>query len=208
MWVKARDGIGFLLGALIGGACVYTMQAYKHSSGPFRGDQGAQEGRDPRWAQPLPATRLRNFYKVSDDLYRGAQPDRQGFLELERLGIKTVVNLRLGASDKAMLEGTRIVPVEIPAEAWDLDDKEVETFLRVVTDKTKTPVFVHCSHGADRTGAMTAIYRIVIQGWSKDDAVAEMTRGGYGFHGLWENLPGYIRAIDIGRWKRVADSGR
>jgi protein tyrosine phosphatase (PTP) superfamily phosphohydrolase (DUF442 family) len=195
--MKARDLIGFAIGVLVGATTVWSVLSYKHSLGPFRGDQGSREMRDPSWAQPLASARLRNFYKVSDDLYRGAQPDRQGFLELERLGIKTVVNLRLGGSDRSMLEGTRITAVEIPAEAWDLDDNEVVQFLRVLSDKSKTPVFVHCSHGADRTGAMTAIYRIAVQGWAKEAAVAEMTQGGFGFHSLWDNLPKYIRALDI-----------
>lgn len=199
--VNVRDAAGFVLGVVFGGGCVFGWLSYKHSSGPFRGDQGALPDRNPRWAQRMASAHLRNFYKVSDDLYRGAQPDRQGFLELETLGVRTVVNLRLGGSDKAMLQGTSLTPVEIPAEAWDLDDKDVEAFLRVVTDKSRTPVFVHCSHGADRTGAMTAFYRIVVQGWSKQDAIAEMTTGGFGFHSLWENLPSTIRSADVGRLK-------
>lgn len=206
--MKARDLISFGLGALLAGSLVYGVLSYKHSLGPFKGDLGPLDARNGRWAQPIASPRLRNFYKVSDDLYRGAQPDRAGFLELDKLGIKTVVNLRLGGSDRAMLEATSITPVEIPAEAWDLEDKEVVEFLRIVTDKSRTPVFVHCSHGADRTGAMVAIYRIAIQGWGKQEALQEMTTGGFGFHALWENLPSYIRALDVERIKKLAATPR
>lgn len=37
-------------------------------------------------------------------------------------------------------------------------------------------------HGSDRTGTMCALYRIAVQGWSKEDAIREMTAGGFGFH--------------------------
>lgn len=206
--MKARDLISFGLGAVLSASLVYGVLSYKHSLGPFKGDPGPLDGRNAKWAQPIASPRLRNFFKVSDALYRGAQPDRSGFLELEKLGIKTVVNLRLGGSDRAMLEGTAITPVEIPAEAWDLEDKDVVEFLRIVTDPGRIPVFVHCSHGADRTGAMVAIYRIAIQGWGKEEALQEMTTGGFGFHAIWDDLPKFIRASDIDRFKKLAASAQ
>ena len=46
-----------------------------------------------------------------------------------------------------------------------------------------------------------AIYRLVIQDWSKEQAIEEMTEGGYGFHKLWENLVKYIRNLDIDQIK-------
>ena len=70
-------------------------------------------------------------------------------------------------------------------------------FLRVVADPARVPVFVHCSHGADRTGAMTAAYRVVVQGWDKEEAIREMIQGGFGYHTLWDNLPATIRKLDV-----------
>ena len=50
----------------------------------------------------------------------------------------------------------------------------------------------------------TAIYRIAVEGWSKDEAIAEMTRGGFGFHEIWKNLVEYVRELDVERLKREA----
>ena len=61
----------------------------------------------------------------------------------------------------------------------------------------RVPVLVHCQHGADRTGSMIAVYRVIVQGWSKDDAIREMKEGGYGFHRIWGNLPEWIENLDI-----------
>ncbi len=118
-------------------------------------------------------------------------------LELEQMGIRTIVNLRLTSSDRALLAGSSLGTVDIPAEPWDLEAADVLAFLRVVTDPARVPVFVHCSHGADRTGAMTAAYRVVVQGWDKEEAIREMTLGGFGYHTLWDNLPATIRKLDV-----------
>ena len=56
-------------------------------------------------------------------------------------------------------------------------------------------MFFHCRQGADRTGAMAAAYRVVMQGWTKDAAIEEMTRGGYGFHRAWAGLVDAIRDL-------------
>jgi hypothetical protein len=44
---------------------------------------------------------------------------------------------------------------------------------------------------------MIAVYRIAVQGWSKAEAIREMTEGGFGFHPAWSNLPKWIQKLDI-----------
>jgi protein tyrosine/serine phosphatase len=80
-------------------------------------------------------------------------------------------------------------------------------FLRIATDPKRTPVFVHCRHGSDRTGTMAAVYRIAVQGWTKEQAIAEMTQGGFGFHATFDNLIEYIRGLDIEAIRREAGLG-
>jgi hypothetical protein len=46
---------------------------------------------------------------------------------------------------------------------------------------------------------MSAMYRILEQGWAVDDALAELTGGGYGYHSVWTNILRYIRKADIGK---------
>jgi DSP-PTPase phosphatase fused to NAD+ Kinase len=76
--------------------------------------------------------------------------------------------------------------------------------LQIVTDPEHTPVLVHCQHGADRTGTMLALYRVAVQGWTKEAAIREMTRGGYGYHKIWIELPPWIRDLDIGSLRSKA----
>jgi protein tyrosine/serine phosphatase len=116
--------------------------------------------------------------------------------QLEKLGIKTVVNLRSSHSDSDELDGTGLAYEHIKMTTWNVRTDDVTRFLQIVTDSNRTPVFVHCQYGADRTGTMCAIYRIAIESWSKDEAIEEMTKGGYGFHSIWMNLVDYIRKLD------------
>ena len=138
-----------------------------------------------------------NLYKVSDALYRGEQPTDEGFKELEKIGIKTVVNLRSLHSDRDELEGTTLAYEHIRMEAWDPEHDEVEAFLKIVTDSEKQPVFVHCLHGADRTGTMVAVYRIVIEGWENEKAINEMRKGPFGFHKVFKGLPEFLEKLDV-----------
>ncbi len=158
--------------------------------------------RPAAWAVPVAWPGLPNLHCVTPTLYRGAQPEPEGFAQLRRLGIKTVISLRSFHSDRDACAATGLDYLQIDEKAWHAEDEDLVTFLRATTDPARQPVFVHCQHGADRTGTMIAAYRIVIQGWSKDQAIAEMTQGGYGFHPLWTNLVQYIRKLDTDRIRR------
>jgi hypothetical protein len=36
------------------------------------------------------------------------------------------------------------------------------------------------------------MYRIIEQGWTRDQAIRELEQGGYGFHSVWVNIPRYL----------------
>ena len=175
---------------------------------PGKNNESANTGTTPaanhQWAKDVNLGGVPNCHKVSDDLYRGAQPSEEGMRQLEKLGIKTVVNLRAFHSDSDELKDANFGSEHIPVKPWHPEDEEVVRFLKIVTDKNQTPVFVHCQHGADRTGTMCAIYRIAVQGWTKDESIEEMTKGNFGFHEIWVNLVNYIRGLDIEKIKQQA----
>lgn len=158
--------------------------------------------RRAQWAQPIALASVRNLHRVSDDLYRSGQPTAAGMRALDDLGVKTVINLRLLDADRAMLKGTRLDYVRMPMVAWLPREKDIVRFLGIVTDEKRAPVLVHCRVGADRTGMLMAAYRVVIQGWTKTEAIEEMTRGGYGFNPLWQTLVYRIKRLDVDRVKQ------
>lgn len=170
---------------------------------PSKDDGASAAARPASWAQPITRPGLPNFFKVSDGLYRGAQPTAEGLDGLKEFGVKTVVDLRAAHFDSArMPAGLGLVRIRMLA--WPAREEDMVRFLRVATDGKRGPVFVHCAQGADRTGLMVAVYRVAAQGWSKEEAIREMTAGGYGFHPVWKNIPAALRKLDLERLKAKA----
>lgn len=157
----------------------------------------ATTNRPANWARPLMLPGVKNLYEVTTNLYRGAQPTAEGMRQLKALGIKTVINLRTFHSDKDEVAGTGLQSIRFETKPWHAEEEDVVGFLKAVTDTNNLPAFVHCQRGADRTGLMCAMYRIVVCDWTKPDAIAEMKRGGYHFSPVWKNLVAFIAKADI-----------
>lgn len=205
---KGRYTVVLLAGAVLFCAAAYLVKTYGQEIlslfASHERDTKAALASERDWAQQLELPGVENLHKVSEFLYRGAQPTKEGMKQLKELGIKTIVNLRSFHSDRDEIGDTGLSYEHIYMKTWHAEDKEVERFLKIVTDPNRTPVFVHCQRGADRTGTMCAIYRVAVQDWKKDEAIEEMIKGGYGFYTRWQNLIDYIRDLDIEEIKRSA----
>jgi protein tyrosine/serine phosphatase len=121
---------------------------------------------------------LRNFQEVEASVYRGAQPSEEGFRELARLGVHTIVDLR-GAGGRSskeaeIVEGLGMQYVNVPLAGFKAPTPEqVSKLLGILENRTDGPVFVHCRRGADRTGTILALYRIEHDHWGNEKALDE-----------------------------------
>jgi protein tyrosine phosphatase (PTP) superfamily phosphohydrolase (DUF442 family) len=149
------------------------------------------------WAAPVGLPGVPNLFRVAPGLYRSAQPSGEGMRSLREYGIETVVNLRSFHSDRDEIGVTGLAYEHLYVKAWHPERKEAVRFLQIVTDPEQAPVLVHCQHGADRTGALCAVYRMAVQGWTKEAAIREMVEGGFGFHRVWGNLIAWVEKLDI-----------
>jgi protein tyrosine/serine phosphatase len=136
---------------------------------------------------------LSNFAKVTDVLYRGAQPLPEGFVTLKKMGIKTIIDLRAFHSDIAddKLEGLGLYYYRVHINTWHIEEQDIFKVFKVILNPDYFPIFVHCEHGSDRTGLIIAIYRTVFCGWPIADAITEMRN--FGFHEIWENIENYLQ---------------
>lgn len=171
----------------------------------FAGQTNDFKPRPANWAIPLQEPGLSNFYQVTTNLYRGAQPTAQGMKELKKLGIKTVLNLRSLHSDTGLVSSGDLKLARLHMKPWHAEDEDVVAFLKIVSNTNNLPVFVHCQRGADRTGMICAMYRVVICGWTKDSAIQEMKDGGFNFYPGWKNLIDYIEKSDVESLKKRAN---
>jgi protein tyrosine/serine phosphatase len=165
------------------------------------------EARPATWASPVALEGAPNLHRVTPDFYRSAQPSSEGFKALAKdPGIKTVVSLRAFNSDQNLAQGTGLNLIRIKIHTWHIETEDVVTALSEVRKAEATgPVLLHCQHGADRTGLITALYRVLYQNWSKDAALDEMQRGNFGYHAVWGNIPRYVRRIDAVALKQLVD---
>ena len=144
--------------------------------------------RPVEWAQLMIDSDIGNFYKVSDDLYRSTKPCGIGMKELEKIGIKSIINLEEYHSDDAAAKGTSLKLYTYKMEAGDIKANKIEGDMRNVLNlirKAEKPVLVHCYHGSDRTGAVVAMYQMVILKKPQHDVIDEFLNGGYGYHEFW-----------------------
>jgi protein tyrosine/serine phosphatase len=164
----------------------------------------AIKSRPANWAAPLNKPGLSNFYEVTTNLYRGAQPSPQGMAELKSMGVTTVLNLRSFHSDNKLVASGELKLARLHMKPWHAEDEDVVAFLKIASNTNNLPLFVHCQRGADRTGMICAMYRIVYCGWTKEAAIQEMKEGGFHFNPGWENLIDYINKVDVEALKKRA----
>ncbi len=158
--------------------------------------------------------------KVSDGLYRGPYVNEKRLAELKKLGVKTIINVRLNPEkdSQKMAREMGIKWVHIPSGVFIAPrEKEWDKFLSVVEDPDNQPVYLTCTLGADRTGFYVGLYRLAVQRWKKDKAIEEMEGGfspwwhlWYAFHYYakelhnWELLQTTLRRDDIVPDERTA----
>ena len=144
---------------------------------------------------PAAADDLPNFHAVAPGIWRGAAPSEAGLRRLKAMGVKTVIDLRI-APKTVRKEGIYARSlgfrwINLPMGSDPPTPTQVSTLLAALNRAPGEPVFVHCQHGADRTGCMLGIYRVTRQGWAFPRAYAEMRQDG--FDPRWGRLREAVR---------------
>lgn len=161
--------------------------------------------RSAEWAQPVGDQY--NLHQMTPTLYRSALPDSNAAPLLEKLKIGTVINF-LPESDASWLKAPGIRQVQLAYRTNHVDDTDVLAALRAIQEaQANGPVLMHCKHGSDRTGLMAAMYRVVVQGWSKEEALNEMTLGGFGTSNGFKDGIRYMMKADIDKLRTALAKG-
>lgn len=161
--------------------------------------------RDTSWAVPVDKTF--NLHQMTPRLYRSALPNSSSLPLLQSLDIRTVVSF-IKEEDAAWTGNSDLILERLPMHADRIDDTDVLRALRTLhTAQSRGPVLMHCKHGRNRTGLMAAMYRIVLQGWSKEAALEEMQSGGFGEQDKLKQATRYVRSVDVARLRQAYANG-
>lgn len=139
-----------------------------------------------------------NFGKVSPTYYRGGELEGRDAADLAALGVKTVIDLRGSDYDPeeaplVAAAGMRYVRMPMTTHTAPTPE-EIATFLSIVNDPAKQPVYVHCVEGRHRTGVMTAVYRMTVDHWTADQAFKEMKQYKFGVDFLHAEFKQFVYA--------------
>lgn len=143
----------------------------------------------PAYAKKIHIAGVSDAGKLNNYLYRGTQPSKRGLRNLRRLGIDTIVDLRGEFRSEMKREreyaaklGMRLVL--IPGNGWSPPkDEQAAEFFALLAERPRHKIFLHCRLGGDRRGVFLATYRIAFDGWTPEQALAEMHR--FHYHGFW-----------------------
>jgi protein tyrosine/serine phosphatase len=114
---------------------------------------------------------------------------RSGYLEpwpLERMvrkhDLETVVTLTSDNGPNDLREGETLERLGVDLVRYSMpgsgcaDFDLLEEAAGIVAETTRHPLLVHCSAGSNRTGAVVAVWRVVHEGWSLEQAFEEIAQ--------------------------------
>jgi protein tyrosine/serine phosphatase len=147
-------------------------------------------------AAVAPAVRIDNFGQINARYYRGGQPEGRDYTDLAALGVKAIVNLTSDdaeADEPALARQNGLRYFSIPMTTHQAPTAaQLATFMAIVDDPANQPVYVHCVGGRHRTGVMTAVYRMTDEGWTSDQAFAEMKKYQFGMDFLHPEFKKFV----------------
>jgi uncharacterized protein (TIGR01244 family) len=132
-------------------------------------------------------TGIRNFLKLSDQVWTGGQPWPEHLTKLKEAGIKVIINLRAhaeyeGAREEAKVKELGMGYFNIPVDGQSPDELDADDFLKLTDEQLKNgPVFIHCAVGT-RVGAFWMIRRVMRDGWEFEKALEEANKIGLNNH--------------------------
>jgi protein tyrosine phosphatase (PTP) superfamily phosphohydrolase (DUF442 family) len=124
--------------------------------------------------QPIDTGDIHNLFKLSEDVISGSEPHGEAaFQKLQAMGVKTIVSVDGQVPDVELAQKYGLRYVHVPTEYRGLTNDEVAQLTKTYRE-CEAPFYTHCFHGKHRGPAAAEIGRIVLDGISREQAIAEM----------------------------------
>lgn len=124
---------------------------------------------------------MRQFRKIADGIYIGAQPTEQDLQDCKRHGIGTVIDFRLpgetATPNAARVQACGMEYVNVPVNKARLSVGQVDDLVRAMEEKPG-PYLVHCATGA-RAAMLLALAEARRHGWTAERTFEEASNMGF-----------------------------
>jgi uncharacterized protein (TIGR01244 family) len=122
-----------------------------------------------------------NFAKVETTVACAGATTPGALADVKKMGFNSVINLRMAGeagfdldAEAAAAKAAGINYFHLPFNNAAPDPAVVDSFLKVITDKSNEPAFIHCA-SANRAAMMWMVKRIAIDKWDVAKATEEAT---------------------------------
>ncbi len=126
----------------------------------------------------------RNFHAITPgEAYRSAQLDRAELAYyIRKYEIRSIVNLRGKAMGEAWYTNevdfsskNRVAHYDVALSAYqEPNEKDVESLMEIFTQAPR-PLLIHCQAGADRSGLVAAMWKVVVDKEPKAEATRQLS---------------------------------
>jgi len=125
-----------------------------------------------------------NFHPITDgEAYRSAQLDRDNLeYYIKRYNIKSILNLRGGnhatdwyREELAVSAANHITHYDIAMSSTKEPDENDLKQLMEIFKSAPRPILIHCKAGADRSGLVAAMWKVIVDQESKPEAEKQLS---------------------------------
>jgi protein tyrosine/serine phosphatase len=123
-----------------------------------------------------------NRHRITDTAWRSAQPAPHHLRSAQRLGIKTIVNLRGRRDDcgsyileREACHKLGLILVDFPIRSRGALEKPTLLAAAKLFPQLRYPVLFHCKSGADRAGMMSTLYLHLHEGVKLERAMKQLS---------------------------------
>lgn len=121
---------------------------------------------------------LHNVLWLSDNIVSGSEPATEAAYErISKMGVKTILSTDGKAPDPNVAAKFGMRYVHVPIQYSGMTESQIARIAKTFRE-LEGPFFVHCFHGKHRGPAGAAVGRLVLDGASREEALAQMVQCG------------------------------
>lgn len=124
--------------------------------------------------EPIEHPNLHNVFRLGENIISGSEPaDEEALALLAEWGVKTILSTDGKVPDQETAAKYGMRYVHVPIQYKGITPEEQTRIIKTFRE-CEGPFFVHCFHGRHRGPAAAALGRLVVDGVTREQALAEM----------------------------------